>query len=62
MTLILFFYSQYFDMLIRFGAKIQTEMHRTRPQIHILLTLNWHTFYSTPVVAAINERKGRPSN
>ena len=26
MTLILFFYSQYFDMLIHFGAKIQINV------------------------------------
>ena len=29
MMSILFFYSQYFDMLIRFGAKIQTDAWHT---------------------------------
>ena len=41
---------------IHFGAKIQT---RARPQIHILLTLNWHLPFTAQ---SINEKKGRPSN
>ena len=57
MALILFFIHSFLMRLpIHFGAKIQT---RARPQIHILLTLNWHLPFTAQ---AINEKKGRPSN